>query len=577
MIQVQINILALVELQMKKTFLLFLVTLSLYSQTEYPQDYFRNPLDITLVLSGTFAELRSNHFHSGLDIKTQGKTGLKVYTAAMGYVSRIKISHYGYGKALYVTHPNGYTTVYGHLKKFSPRIEAYIKDCQYEKESYEVEMFPSVSELLVDSNEVIAFSGNTGGSGGPHLHFEIRDNAERPINPMLFGINIKDTKKPYVSAIYAYPKNENAFINGKNKRTPLRLIPKQNGDYNVEKISVYGDIGFGVVSYDKQDLAPNNNGVSNISSYFNGNKIFEMDFKRFSFSETKHLNRYIDYQLWKTKKTRSQKLFVQENNPLSMFKNSVDKGYVSVEDSTSSIYNIRIKDYKENTTNVNIPIVGKVHNLDIQNDTIASSKHLIKQQGTTVLKNRIANITFYPNTVYEDVLIDYHVNADTIFLHKDEIPVQKNFVINYDISQYKDVDKSKLFIARLYGYYKKPSYISTKRKGDTLTARSKTFGTYTLAMDTIPPKIKAINFTNKKWLSKYRYLKVKISDDLSGISKYRATVNGKWILMEYDYKTNTLTHDFNDDVITETENNLKIIVTDNVGNSSTFEATFYRK
>lgn len=562
---------------MKNLIFILLISSSVYSQSEYPQDYFRSPLDITLVLSGTFAELRSNHFHSGMDIKTQRKTGLKVYTAAEGYVSRIKISHYGYGKALYITHPNGYTTVYAHLKKFSPKIEAYIKDCQYDKESYEVEVFPNKIELPVNTDEVVAFSGNTGGSGGPHLHFEIRDNAERPINPMLFGIDIKDNKKPYVSAVYAYPKNKNSFINGKNKRFPLRLIPLKNGDYKIEKISAYGDIGFGVVSYDKQDLAPNNNGVSNISSYFNGNKVFEMDFKRFSFDETKHLNRYIDFELWKTKKTRSQKLFVEKNNLLSMFKNVVDNGYIKVEDSTSSVYNIEIKDYASNTTEVTIPILGKLKTVEETTKTESTEKQLVKNQETTVLKEGLATVTFYPNTVYDDVLIDFKVNCDSVLLHKDVLPVQKNFVINYDISQYKDIDKSKLFIARLYGYYKKPSYVGTKRKGDTLTARSKIFGTYTLASDTVAPKIKPLNFTNKKWLSKYRYLKLKISDDLSGISKYRATVNGKWILMEYDYKTNTLTHDFNDNVVTYTENNLKLIVTDNVGNSSTFEATFFRK
>ena len=562
---------------MKKILLFFLISLSAYSQSEYPQDYFRNPLDITLVLSGTFAELRSNHFHSGLDIKTQRKTGLNVYTAAMGYVSRIKISHYGYGKALYVTHPNGYTTVYAHLKKFSEKIEAYIKECQYEKESFEVEMFPNTTELLVDTNEVIAYSGNTGSSGGPHLHFEIRDNAERPINPMLFGINVKDSKKPNVTAVYAYPKNENSFINGKNTRMPLRLIPKKNGDFSIEKINAYGDIGFGVVSYDKQDLAPNNNGVSNISSFLNGNKIFEMDFKRFSFSETKHLNRYIDFELWKTKKTRSQKLFVEKNNPLKMFKNVVDNGFIKIEDSTSSIYSIKIKDYKGNTTKINIPIRGKTEYNTEKVDTLDTKSHLIKHDKTTVLKSDNVRVTIYPNTVYEDVLMDFEVRGDTIKLHKDVLPMQKNFTIDYDITQYKAIDQSKLFIARLYGYYKRPSYVRTRRKDNILYARSKTLGLYTLASDTIAPKIKPINFTNKKWLSKYRYLKVKISDDLSGISKYRATVNGKWILMEYDYKTNTLTHDFNDGVVNDTENNLKIIVTDNVGNSSTFEATFFRK
>lgn len=562
---------------MKKILLLLLFTTSVFSQSEYPQDYFRKPLDITPILSGTFAELRSNHFHSGLDLKTQQKTGLKVYTAAEGYVSRIKIAQYGYGKALYITHPNGYTTVYGHLKKFSPKIEAYIKDCQYDKESYEVEVFPNKTELPISVDEVIAYSGNTGGSGGPHLHFEIRDNAERPINPMLFGIDVKDTRKPNVISLYAYPKNENSFINGKNERVQLRLIKQKNGNYNVERIKAIGEIGFGVVSYDRQDLAPNNNGVSNISSFLNGNKVFEMDFKRFSFSETKHLNRYIDFELWKTKKTRSQKLFVEANNPLSMFKNVVDDGYIRIEDSTDTVYNIEIKDYKQNTTEITIPISGKPYAAELNEDAINAVKHLVKNAETTVLEDGLVTVTFYPDTVYEDTFIDFEVNSDTIKLHKDVVPVQKAFTISYDISQYEGDDKDKLFIARLYGYYKKPSYVSTKRKDNKLIARNKTFGIYTLVTDTVAPKIKPLNFTNKKWMSKYRYLKLKISDDLSGISKYRATVNGKWILMEYDYKTNSLVHDFNDNVITDTENNLKVVVTDNVGNSSTFTATFFRK
>ena len=562
---------------MKKILVLFLFTCGSYAQSPYPQDYFKNPMDITTILSGTFGELRSNHFHSGIDIKTKQKTGLKVFTTAMGHVSRIKISHYGYGKALYITHPNGYTSVYAHLKKFSPKIEAYIKRLQYDKESFEIEVFPKPSELLIDTDEIVGYSGNTGSSGGPHLHFEIRDKAERPINPMLFGIDAKDSRKPFVSAVYAYPKNENSFINGKNKRVALRLIPKTNGNYEVEKIKAFGEIGFGVVSYDKLDLAPNNNGVSNIKSYFNGNKVFEMDFKRFSFDETKHLNRYIDFELWKTEKTRSQKLFVEPNNPLSLFKDVVDNGYVKVEDSTASIYKVEIRDFKANTTTISIPIAGKYQTKKATDETLNNNLYLIKHSETTVLQGNNTTVTFFPNTVYEDVLMDFKVSSDTLHLHKDVIPMQKNFLVSYDISNYKDSDKNKLFIARLYGYNKKPAYVSTKRQGDTLSARSKMLGLYTLASDSIPPEIKPLNFTNKKWLSKYRYLKVKISDDLSGISKYRATVNGQWILMEYDYKTKTLTHDFNDNIVKDVENNLKIIVTDNVGNSSTFEATFFRK
>lgn len=562
---------------MKKILLLFLISSSVYAQSEYPQDYFRNPLDITLVISGTFGELRSSHFHSGLDIKTKQKVGFKVYTAAEGYVSRIKISHYGYGKAIYITHPNGYTSVYGHLQKFSDRLEKYIKECQYEKESFEVEVFPSSEELIIAANEVIAYSGNTGGSGGPHLHFEIRDNQERPMNPMLFGIDVKDSKQPFVSAVYAYPKDENATINGKNERVPLRLIPQKSGDYEVEKITAYGNVGFGITSYDKQDLAPNNNGVSNIQTFFNGNKSLEIDFKRFSFAESKHIKRLIDYEYFKSKRSRIQKLFIQKNNPLSLYKDAYDDGYISVEDSTSSVYKVRIRDYKGNETWVNIPVTGKQEKLEssLENDT--SKMSLIYSDQPTSLQSDNITVNFYKNTVYDDVFIDFSVSSDTLHLHEDNIPLQKNFYINYDLSNYKVEHLDKIFIARLYGYYKKPSYVSTKRKGNILSAGSKTFGIYTLAMDTVAPTIKPVNFQDKKWLSKYRYLKVKVDDELSGISKYRATVNGEWILMEYDYKTNTLTHDFNDNIVKDTKNELKIIVTDNVGNSSTFEATFFRK
>ena len=562
---------------MKKFLLLFLITTSVYAQSEYPQDYFRNPLDITLVLSGTFGELRSSHFHSGLDIKTKQKTGLKVYSAAEGYVSRIKISHYGYGKAIYITHPNGYTTVYGHLQKLSDRLEKYIKECQYEKESFEVEVFPGSEELIITSDEIIAYSGNTGGSGGPHLHFEIRDNQERPMNPMLFGIDVKDSKAPFVSAVYAYPKDENAIINGKNERVPLRLIPQKGGDYEVEKINAYGNIGFGITAYDKQDLAPNNNGVSNIQTFFNGNKSLEIDFKRFSFAESKHIKRLIDYAYFKEKRSRIQKLFIQKNNPLSIYKDANDNGYITVEDSTSSVYKVRIRDYKGNETWINIPVKGKQEQLESATEEDDYNKSLIYSDQPTTLEADNVTVNFYKNTVYDDVFIDFSVSSDTLQLHEDNIPLQKNFYINYDLSKYKTEHLDKIFIARLYGYYKKPSYVRTKRKGDILSAGSKTFGTYTLAMDTVAPTIKAINFQDKKWLSKYRYLKVKIDDELSGISKYRATVNGKWILMEYDYKTNMLVHDFNDNIVMDTKNELKIIVTDNVGNSSTFEATFFRK
>lgn len=564
---------------MIKTLILFFVLISQISiaQSIYPQDYFRSPLEIPLVLAGTFAELRSNHFHSGLDIKTQHHEGLKVFAAAQGYVSRIKISHWGYGKALYITHPNGYTTVYAHLQKFSPKIEAFIKKQQYLKESFEIEVFPTVVDLLIDTDEVIAFSGNTGGSSGPHLHFEIRDKKERPINPMLFGIDIKDTKPPTILGIYAYPVDKNSHINQNNERVKLRLVPQKNGSYTVESIKAYGKIGLGINTYDRQDFAANKNGVSNIQTFFNGNKNFEIDFKRFSFSETKHLNRLIDYAHFIKHKSRIQKLFVQQNNPLSMYKNTIDNGYLTIEDSTASIYKVGIKDYKGNNTWLTIPIKG-IKNDSIKPKPIETTNHFILADQATNLEDGNISVYIPNNTFYDDFYIHFSTVNDTLILHNSSISAQKYISINFDINNYSQKDKDKLFIARLVGYYKNYlSYTTTTKKGNTLSARTKKLGTYVLGVDSENPEIKPLNFQNGKWLSKYRYLKVKVTDDISGIKNYRATVNGKWILMEFNAKKNTLTYDFNDNVITDTKNNLKIIVTDNIGNSSTFEAIFYRK
>jgi len=555
--------------------LVFFSTLS-PAQDIYPQDYFRSPLDIELVLAGTFAELRSNHFHSGLDIKTKQREGLNIYAAASGYVSRIKVTHFGYGKALYITHPNGYVTVYGHLQRFNDEIEAYVKAQQYKKESFEIELFPDLNKLIVTKGDIVAYSGNSGGSAGPHLHYEIRDNQERPINPLLFGLQVKDSKKPIVKSIYAYPINELSHVNGSNLKQKLRLIPLKNGDYKVEDIDAYGKIGFAINTIDRQDLAANKNGVYKIETFYNGMQNFEIDFKRFSFSESKHLNRLIDYKHFKDEKERLQKLFLDSNNPLSLYDNMIDDGYLVIYDTISNLYKIKVTDFENNSTLINLNIKG----LNQQPDDIKerfTSPYYIQSNEVSTLDEQNILVSFPKKTFYEDFFIDFEVNGDTLKLDEPNKAASKYFTINYDVSKYTDEDLKQLYIARLVGWNDFPSYSSTKRKDKTLYTRTKSLGTYCLARDTIKPTITPVNFKNGAWLSKYRFLKLKIEDKETGISNYRATLNGKWILTEYDYKKKTLTYDFNDKVVTDTKNNLKVIVTDNVGNSTTFETSFFRK
>ena len=537
-------------------------------------DYFSNPIDGKIILSGTFAELRTNHFHSGIDIKTKGIEGLNVFSSAEGYVSRIKISHFGYGKALYITHPNGFTTVYAHLKKFSPKIEEYVKSKQYEIEEYEIQLFPKKETLKINKSELIAFSGNTGGSSGPHLHFEIRDSKERPINPMLFGIKVDDSIKPSIYDLYAYPITKQSHVNGKNKREKIKLLKLRNGDYTTPTIEADGLISFGVIASDRQDYAMNKNGVSSIKSYHNSQKVIEINFDRFSFDETKHINRFIDFGYYKQNKKRIQKLFIEKNNPLSIFKFNKDKGLVRVIDNKESFYLIDIFDYCGNKTNIRIPIINKVINKKFEFIEDMSLTE-INAEKTTILGNDLTSVKIPSGSFYENVKIDFRIMGDTIKIHKPTIPLKKSIEVSFNVKNYAGNIKH-LFIGSVNDNGTL-SYIPTKLIGNYIKAKTRNLGTYTVGIDRDSPEIKPINFTNLDWISNNNFLKIKISDKVSGIKNYRATVNGDWILMEYDPKTKTLTHDFKDGIIKKVENNLELLVTDNAGNNSKFDLKFYRK
>ncbi len=562
---------------MKKNFVLLLILIStgIWAQPQVPTEYFNSPLDVDLVLSGTFGELRSNHFHSGLDIKTQQQEGLNILAAASGYVSRINVATYGYGKALYIQHPNGYTTVYGHLQKFSPEIEAYIKKIQYERESYEVEIYPEAGVLPVSQGDLVAFSGNTGGSGGPHLHFEIRDDSQRPMNPKLFGIKVKDSQSPTITSLYAYPLGEEAHVNGSANRQRLRLIPVADGSFRTEQINACGDVGFGIGAYDKQDGAANNNGVYKIEASLNGDVVFEMNMDRFSFTETRHLNQLIDYEYFINNKSRIHQLFVGPNNPLSIYNNVVNKGVVNVQDSLNYVYSIKVLDQAGNEKIVRIPVKGNQPG-NIQSKKIMETDYFVKANQNFSIEENGVDIFIPKETLYYDTYLDINFKGDTVYFHKDDTAIHSNITIGFDVSKYTPEQREKMFIARL-GYRGRPSYNSTTKKGDRFTAGIRTFGDYTLASDVKPPVITPVNFKNGQWISGNNSLVLRIADDLSGIKSYRATVNGKFILMEYEYKNNTITHYFADGVVTDTENNLKVIVTDEIGNSSTYEATFHRK
>jgi hypothetical protein len=555
--------------------LLVISVFQLQAQKTIDPNYFSNPLDIPMVLSGSFGELRSNHFHSGLDIKTQQRSGVPIYAPADGYVSRIKVGHYGYGKALYIKHPNGYSTVYAHLQKFETTIQDFVKKSQYKKERYEIELFPKESSLLVKKGDLIAYTGNSGSSGGPHLHYEIRDAYSRPMNPMLFGLEIPDTKDPSVTSVLAYPMSDDATVNQSSEPVKLRLIKQKDGSYKTEKISAYGKIGFGIATTDQQNGAYNKNGVYRIKTSYNGKPKIDIKFEKFSFDETRYLNRYIDYTYFKEHKIKIQKLFRQTNNPLSIITQEDDNGFVNVADGFSSNYTIEIKDYQGNLVHITIPVIGKKDDIVVKKE-LPNDLQYIPSESSSTIQRGVFTVDFPKNALYQGSYLNIKTSGDTLHLHTDNIPVHKNISISMDISNYNALDKNKLYIAR-QAYKNTSYYTTTRREKNILTAKTRILGSYTLFMDTIAPTIKAANFTDGKWISNNKTLKIKIEDSHSGISSYRATLNGRFILMEYNYKKDVLTYDFNDNIITDTKNNLRLIVTDNVGNSTTFEAIFFRK
>ncbi len=561
---------------MRRT-LLFLVVIFSYNfgftQVNYPKDYFVKPLEVPLILSGTFGELRTNHFHAGLDIKTQQRQGLNVVASANGYVSRIKISHWGYGKALYIRHPNGYTTVYGHLKKFAPEIEAYIKKRQYQKKSFTIELFPTSNELKVTKGEVVAYSGNSGSSGGPHLHFEIRDSRSHPINPMFFGIELPDTKNPLIRAGVIYSFGDSSHVNNSNKINEL-VLKYKDGAMVANTVEAYGKIGIGVNVVDKLDGALNNNGIFNLQMTVNGKKVYEHEVNTFSFTESRYINTLMDYERYYRKRQRIQKCFVEPANKLSIYKKLVNKGYLSIKEGLSYQIQITAKDFKGNSSKLIIPIKGVKSN-SIAKDTLIKTPHFFKAKEYNKINQDNISVAFPKNSFYKDLFFDFNYKDNVVKLHNSGIPLHKKFTLTFDISNYPAKNKKQVIIAEITKKGRL-SYATTRRKENKVYTRSRSLGKYTLAIDSIPPKIKPINFKNNKKLSKYRYLKVKISDNLSGIKSYRGEIDGKWILFEYDAKRRLLTYDFNDSKLEGNKHTLKVTATDNVNNTNTYIATFYK-
>ncbi len=556
-------------------FFLFLCT-SIFAQADYPKDYFRPPLDIPMQLSGNFGELRPNHFHAGFDLRTQQKEGLKVYAVADGYVSRIKISTFGNGKTIYINHPNGFTSVYGHLKMANGEIENHIKKTHYKEQSFEIEMFFKPNEMVVKKGEIIAFSGNTGASEGPHLHFEFRDSkTEFIINPMLFGYNkfLKDTKKPVVSGLYVYPLDSKTTVNHSKRPLLLNVSLQKDGTYLSDKVVANGSIGFGISAYDTDDVSFNNNGVYKVQSFYNGKPNFGYEFNTYSFDDMRYINALIDYSRYKKMQQRVQKLFMKNPYNLSFIQADENKGVLQVTPNLASLYRIEVSDFFGNKKIIAIPVQYDLLTTIISPEPVQSN-YFVKANKDSNFALGNMSVFFPAGTFYEDFDLNFDVKNDTLFLHDDTVPAHTNFTVSIEDTISTEAQREKMFIGRIEG--KKVNYNPTYKKDNVFNTKVKILGKYALVADTVAPKITIAVPVEGKWISDQKTIQLSIYDELSGIKSYNGYLNGKWVLFEYDNKTRKLTHYFSDGIVADGANDLKVVVIDNVGNSTTFETRFFK-
>lgn len=561
---------------MRFYYLFLLIFITGISQEKYPKNYFRPPMDIQLSISGSFGELRPNHFHTGIDFRTEKREGIPIFATADGNISRIKISTGGYGKSIYIDHPNGFTSVYAHLQKAEGNIQTFIVNEQYIQKKYEIELFPKTTDLIIKKGDLIGFSGNTGSSGGPHLHFEIRDTkSENTINPLFFGYdsNMKDTKTPTVLGITAYPLSENSKINGQNKPIIIPISLQEDGSFLASKVLAIGEIGFGINGHDTSDFNYGKNGIYKLETFVNGQSHFTYEFDSFSFDEAKFINNFIDFKTYSIQKQRIQKLFINDYYPKNIIKLAKNKGVLNLGNNLFLNYKIVVQDFHKNIRVINIPISSGVPVLSTPQLPIANSPINLKANQEYSFAKENISVIVPENTFFENFKLNYKIEKNKLTFHDDSVPIQNAYTVTFT-EKMEEKEAKKTFIANLENG--KSEYNYTFKKENTFTIKTKKLGVFYLAKDEIAPKIYKPNFKDKDVLDAFSSFKLFISDNLSGIKEYNAYLNDQWILMEHENKLNRLTYNFADNKHIKGENKLKVIVTDHCGNSTTFETSFIK-
>ncbi len=547
---------------------------------QYPKDYFMPPVAGPLHMTGTCGELRSNHFHAGTDL--DGQVGNPVFAAADGFIDRIKVLQSGYGNVLYVKHPNGYTTVYAHLDRFSSEVQRYVKENQYRREHFQIELTPPDGKFKVKKGQEIAKLGNSGSSSGAHLHFEIRNAASKTLNPQLFGLPIVDNIPPDLRDMKVYFLNENRSVLG-SKAFSLLKDKKASGSTSEDTVLVGGwRIGFGIKTYDQSTGFKNENGVFSIALWADDQLAYEWKAESFDFGETRYLNAHIDYSAKKRYGAWFNRCFVLPGNKLSNYTQTPSMGAITIYKEKPVKIGIKVTDAKGNSS----LFVFWVKRDDSAMESFISEPYQIELPYDADSRYDVDGFSMVmpKGALYENLFFQYSTTPDESngiyssmhHVHDDKTPVQQYFDISIRPTNMPPELRSKAVIANCGDG--KPDNCGGTWVGDVLKTRVRNFGDYCIMADTEAPSIKPVIFTTD--MRKKKSMAFRISDNfaVSGTAdgmKYRGTVDGKWVMFEYDSKRARLTYDF-DEHVGVGEHVLKLSVVDDKGNERVFEGKFIR-
>ncbi len=559
------------------TLVLLFLFVAVFGQDKKEKE-FHPPLKIKPVVSGSFGEVRPNHFHSGLDLTTNGKTGYRVYSAADGFVARIKVSPSGYGKALYIQHPNGYTTVYGHLERYAPKIDSIARHRQYENRSYSIELFFKKGEIPVKKGEVVAFTGNSGSSGGPHLHFEIRKTAsQKPMDPLLFRDDVADDVKPKIQGLKIYALDSNSFVEGKHHSKYLQAVfyDKQYHPKGKNVVRASGKIGLGIQVLDYFSDSWRKCGVRSIELQLDSTEIFKSDVSTFSFAETRYVNSLMDYAEKVHTGKVIQKSFVEPNNRLSIYKELKNKGVIDLKPGDEHQVRYIVSDASGNKSVMSFTLKG----VEYPNGQPASGgeddERKIAWDKPFSFESSGVEFKINLRSLYTDEPFYFEVDNDSsgflspvYVIGKRDIPVQKYFTVSITVPDTVTIPKDKLLIAGVTTKGK-PYSIGGKYEDGKVIVKTRNFGKFTLYYDTVPPVAKLYRVPSGLNYKGRKSIYVKIYDNMSGIDDYNCYIDGKWVLFEYDAKNYRLTG-FKDQFpkFKPGKHKLKIVVKDAKGNKT---------